>query len=57
MSTTDLGKIQLHIALFCPTAKAVELEQSITADFLAAVRDGRIPGDHPAQASPEPDGN
>ncbi|MFW5969961.1 MAG: mechanosensitive ion channel domain-containing protein [Halofilum sp. (in: g-proteobacteria)] len=57
MATTDLGKIHLHVALFCPTTKAVELEQQITADFLAAVRDGRVPGDHPDRASQESDRN
>ena len=57
VATTDIGKIQLQVALFCPTERSVEIEQAITADFLAAVRDGRIPGDHPACASPEPDGD
>ena len=57
VATTDIGKIQLQVALFCPTSKAVELEREITADFLTAVRDGRIPVDLPGQASPDPDGN
>lgn len=50
VATTDIGKIQLHIALFCPAAKAVALEREITADFLAAVHDSRIPGGHTPDA-------
>ncbi len=55
LATTEIGKVQLHVALFCPAAKAVALEQEITAGFLSAVRDGRIPGDQPIGASPQPD--
>lgn len=57
VTTTDIGKIQFQVALFCPAAKAVALEQEITADFLAAVHDGRIPGDQSTDTSRPPDGN
>lgn len=39
-TTTEIGKVQVHVALFCPTTKAAALEREITADFLSAVRDG-----------------
>ncbi len=44
ITTTDIGKVQFQVALFCPAAQAVALEQEITADFLAGIHDGRIPG-------------
>lgn len=44
VTTTDIGKMQLEVALLCPAAKAVALEQEITADFLSAVNDGGISG-------------
>lgn len=47
VGTTDLGKIQLEVRLFCPTSRAAALQQEITGEFLAAVRDGRIAGDAP----------
>ncbi len=55
--TTDIGKIQFQVALFCPTVKAVALEQEITADFLSAVKERRIPGDQPVGTAPQPDGD
>ena len=33
ISTTDIGKIKLTIALFCPTEKAKKIEQKLTMDF------------------------
>lgn len=55
VATTDIGKIQLHLAVFCPTAQAIELEQEITAGFLAAVRAGEVPGGDRNAAAREPD--
>lgn len=44
VATSELGKVQWEVALWCPAAKAVPIEQEITRAFLAAVHDGRIPG-------------
>lgn len=55
IATTDIGKMQLQVALLCPAAKAVALEQEIVADFLSAVRDGRVPGDQSPGTVPKTD--
>jgi len=33
-STTDIGDFKVHVTLFCPTEKALELEHKLTCDFL-----------------------
>jgi len=33
--TTDLGDIQIDIRIFCPTEQALEIEQKVTADYMA----------------------
>lgn len=52
LATTDLGKIQLAVELFCPTSQAAELEREITGGFLGAAAAGTfaLPGDAAATA-------
>ncbi|QOL25644.1 mechanosensitive ion channel [Thalassotalea sp. LPB0316] len=33
ITTTDTGKVKLNFNLFCPTEKAIEIEQQLTKDF------------------------
>ncbi|MDO6425769.1 mechanosensitive ion channel [Thalassotalea sp. 1_MG-2023] len=35
MSTTDIGKVSISFALFCPTQEATKIEQKLTKDFFA----------------------
>ncbi len=34
VSTSDLGDTQVEITIFCPTERAIEIEQAITNDFM-----------------------
>ncbi|MDU0354674.1 mechanosensitive ion channel family protein [Paraglaciecola aquimarina] len=34
ITTTELGDTQVEVTIFCPTERAIELEQAITQDFL-----------------------
>ena len=42
LHTTDLGKMQFSVALFCPRTAAGELERAITAGFLGAAHAGEL---------------
>ena len=34
VSTTELGDTEIEITIFCPTERAIEIEQAIYADFM-----------------------
>ena len=34
VATSDIGDTQLIFTIFCPTERAMEIEQSLTADFM-----------------------
>ncbi len=53
VTTTDIGKIRYLILLFCPIAKAPELERQISSEFLRAAYAGEFPC-KPGQADPLP---
>ena len=53
VATTDLGRMQFRVALFCPKQETFALERSITAGFLDAIGSDTIPimSDEPALQS------
>jgi hypothetical protein len=50
VSTTDLGNVQFGVVLFCPTARAVETEQTLTTEFLVRNARGAFSPAGPAEA-------
>ena len=44
LHTTDLGKMQFDVALFCPRAEASALERTVTTAFVAAAHGGELGG-------------
>jgi len=43
ITTTDLGRVQFHVLLFCPTQVVKTIETEITKRFLDAINYGDIP--------------
>jgi small-conductance mechanosensitive channel len=50
VSTTDLGNVQFGVVLFCPTARALETEQTLTTEFLVRNARGAFSPAGPAEA-------
>jgi small-conductance mechanosensitive channel len=45
--TTNIGDFSVHITLFCPTEKALELEHKLTADFLRMWEELKVESEAP----------
>ncbi|SKA08590.1 mechanosensitive ion channel family protein [Consotaella salsifontis] len=43
LSTTDFGKLQVHVMLYCLVQDARQLEQQVVVDFLTAVEEHVLP--------------
>lgn len=54
VSTTDLGRPQFQVLLFCPTPQAAALERDLTAEFLAALQRGDIAAGAPGGPVADP---